>query len=230
MIGDNYMWFVDPANDDDLPKGETQDDWFNSKSAFEVLNLKFGMTGAGKETVETSEQSGGGGSARGPSGGGGSARGASGFSAPAAAKSPGGGASTAGGKGKADFEALTISKYVDLASVKFYRACSMGLEFDTAMLAIRKAGGSHLLYMQYILRLVRVTGVNWEGGSGSEPAKENVTFTFKALGFKYVQQTPKGLAGAKLQWLFSIAKGGSTNTLDVGNGRPAPPFPPDETD
>ncbi|MBS1859915.1 MAG: type VI secretion system tube protein Hcp, partial [Acidobacteria bacterium] len=78
--------------------------------------------------------------------------------------------------GKSSFEEFTVEKAVDLASVPLYVACAAGAHFPTVCLAIRKAGGSNLLYLQYIFRMVFVTGINWNGGGGDEAPKESVKF------------------------------------------------------
>jgi type VI secretion system secreted protein Hcp len=56
--------------------------------------------------------------------------------------------------GKAKFEEFSVEKFVDLASVPIYNACAAGAHFPSVCLAIRKAGGSNLLYLQYVFRQV----------------------------------------------------------------------------
>src|ERR1700688_2316209 len=87
------------------------------------------------------------------------------------------GSGTSGaGAGKAKFEEISIDKNVDLASVPLYVACAAGAHFPTVMLAVRKAGGSPLLYLQYCFRMVFVTSINWNGGSGDEAPRETIKF------------------------------------------------------
>jgi type VI secretion system secreted protein Hcp len=133
-----------------------------------------------------------------------------------------GSGSTGASAGKAKFEEFTIEKNVDLSSVPLYNACTAGAHFPSVMLAIRKAGGTNLLYLQYIFRMVFVTGINWSGGSGDEAPKETIKFKFGAMGIQYVQQLPTGAEGTKLQGLWSI----TTNkpSLDVPGLSGAPPF------
>src|SRR5580700_4816538 len=68
-----------------------------------------------------------------------------------------GSAGSGSGAGKVKFDEISIEKYVDLASVPLYQACCAGAHFPTVMLANRKAGGSNVLYLQYIFRMVFVT-------------------------------------------------------------------------
>jgi type VI protein secretion system component Hcp len=196
-LGDNFMWFIDENHKEELPTGETND-WFfgdERKKAFELLSFQFGVSGAGKQTVETA-----------------------------------GGDNTGADKsssGKAQFNELEIRKPVDTASVKFYQSCSNGTEFDTAMIAVRMSAGiGYLLYMQYILRLVRITAITWSGASGDRRPEETVRMSFKAMGFRYVQQTETGDLGKQLEWMWTTVRQGGPG-LDVGSGKSNPPFEKD---
>jgi type VI protein secretion system component Hcp len=184
MIGDNFMWFPDKSGS--KIQGETTDEWFSQRKAFELLNFSFAMT-----CDESTE-----------------AKGASGA-----------------GAGKAKFNAFTIDKTVDSASVPLYKACSQGTVFPTIMLAVRKAGGSSLLYLQYIFRYNQVTGITWSGGSGNEAPKEQMTFSFKAMGLQYIQQLADGREGNRQQWAWNTSDQGGC-TLDIKGIEPAPNYLP----
>lgn len=125
-----------------------------------------------------------------------------------------------GGSGKAKFGEFSISKAVDAASVPLYKACSLGTRFATVLLAIRKAGGSHLLYMQFIFRDCQVTGITWNGGEGDDSPTEDMTFAFKAMGFQYIPQDPDGHSGIPLSWSWNTAV--DQGTLEM-KGLPAAP-------
>src|SRR5580698_5318371 len=90
------------------------------------------------------------------------------------------GAGTASGKAK--FGEFTVEKVVDSASVALYKACCQATIFPTIMIAIRKAGGDQLMFLQYIFRYNQVTSVTWSGGTGQERPKETLKFIFKAMG------------------------------------------------
>lgn len=107
------------------------------------------------------------------------------------------------GAGKAKFNAFTVEKGVDLASVPLYNACAAGAHFPSVMLVCRKAGGSNLLYIQYIFRMVFVTKIGWSGGGGEEAPKESIEFKFGAMGIQYIQQKPDGSEGSKMQGMWS---------------------------
>jgi type VI secretion system secreted protein Hcp len=128
-----------------------------------------------------------------------------------------GSGTTGSSAGRAKFEDFTITKWVDKASVPLYNACAAGAHFPTVMLAIRKAGGSNLLYVQYIFRQVFVTNISWDGGSGEENFKETVKFKYGALGIQYARQKPDGSADVPVNSSWSCLA--NKSTLDV------PPLP-----
>jgi type VI secretion system secreted protein Hcp len=128
--------------------------------------------------------------------------------------------STGASAGKAKFEEFQIEKFVDLASVPIFNACAAGAHFPSVMLAIRKAGGSNLIYLQYVFRQVFVTSISWNGGGGEEIPKETIKFKFGALGVQYVRQLSTGAAGTPIQALWSQIT--NKPTLDVP-GLPGPP-------
>lgn len=127
-----------------------------------------------------------------------------------------------GDGGRAKFQEFKVDKWVDLASVSLYKACTLGTRFGTAMLAVRKVGGNNLLYVQYMFRDVSVTGITWGGGSGDKPPTETVTFEFEAMGFQYVQQQPDGRQGKKLLWSWNSKS--NKPTLAMDGQPPAPSF------
>jgi len=124
-----------------------------------------------------------------------------------------GSASTGAGAGKAKFDEFSVEKAVDLSSVPLYNACTAGAHFPSVMLAVRKAGGSNLLYIQYIFRMVFITGINWSGGGGEEAPRETIKFKFGAMGIQYIQQKADGSEGTKMQGLWNTVT--NKPSLDV---------------
>ena len=117
------------------------------------------------------------------------------FSFGAAQSETAGSAASGAGAGKAKFEDFTVNRYVDTASVPLYIACVAGAHFPTVYLVCRKAGGSQMLYLQWIFRMVFVTSISWSGGGGDETPKEAIKFKFGAMGIQYCQQTAAGTKG-----------------------------------
>jgi type VI protein secretion system component Hcp len=128
-----------------------------------------------------------------------------------------------GSKGKAKFGSFSIDKVVDTASVPLYKACTQATIFPSICLAVRKSGGSFLIYMEYIFRYNQIIGIDWDGGSGSERPKETITFSFKAMGLQYIPQLPDGREGRPQQWSWNVSDQGSA-TLTIAGIDPPPDF------
>jgi type VI protein secretion system component Hcp len=133
-----------------------------------------------------------------------------------------GSGSTGAAAGKAKFEEFTIEKGVDLASVPLYSACVAGAHFPSVMFAVRKAGGSNLLYLQYCFRMVFVTNISWSGGGGEEAPRETVKFKFGAMGIQYIAQKADGTEGTKMQGMWNTTS--NKPSLDVDGLSGAPSF------
>jgi type VI secretion system secreted protein Hcp len=134
--------------------------------------------------------------------------------------------------GKAKFQEFEVEKTVDTASVPLYKACSLGTLIPTIMLAIRKSGGSDLIYLQYIFRYAKVTGITWSGGSREESAMEKMTFSFKAMGVQYISQRPDGGVGKRQSWSWNTAtQGGKSGTpsLELEGIESPPDFLPGQS-
>src|ERR1035438_5881813 len=131
--------------------------------------------------------------------------------------------------GKLKFQPIEIDKVVDSASTLLYKAaCNQEKPIPTLMMATRASGGQPLLYLQYIFRLIYITSIKWDGGGGTERAKESFSFEFKAMGMQYIQQGPDGKqisTGAK-SWFWNTVQldGKGTNSLDVVDGTKVPAF------
>jgi type VI secretion system secreted protein Hcp len=124
--------------------------------------------------------------------------------------------------GRVKFNEFAFSKSVDLSSVPLYQACAAGAHYPTVMLAIRKAGGSNLIYLQYMFRQVFVVSIGWSGGGGDELPSEDVKFRFGAFGIRYVQQLADGTEGTKMEAAWSVVE--NKNSLSVAGLSSPPPY------
>lgn len=110
------------------------------------------------------------------------------------------------GAGKANFQDLSFTKYVDKSSEDFLKAVATGEIFQEATLSIRKAGGNPLTYIQLHLENIIVSSVSTGGSGGEDRLTENVTFNFARFGYLYVPQKPTGAAGTKQRFGWDIAE------------------------
>jgi type VI secretion system secreted protein Hcp len=134
------------------------------------------------------------------------------------------------GKLKLKFGEAKIEKFIDSASALLYKASCRGIPIPTIMMAIRNAGGDPLLYLQYIFRDNRITGISWRDGGGRTLVNESFTFSFKAMGMQYIQQKADRTLAAGKQWAWNVVMqdvhGKGTGTLEVDKLPPAPSFLP----
>jgi len=112
-----------------------------------------------------------------------------------------GSATTGAGGGKAKFGELTCKRTTDSASSIFFRNCCAGMHYESAVIAIRKAGGdmesAGKAYLYFAFGTVFTTKVDWSG-PGDEGPEETVTFAFGQFGVRYMQQDATGeLSGTK---------------------------------
>ena len=112
---------------------------------------------------------------------------------------------TGGGAGKASFQDLNVTKWVDKASPLLAQHCSTGKHIAKATLISRKAGGKQQAYMTWELENVIVTSYSTGGSGGEDRFSENITLNMQIVGFKYTPQDAKGGKGADIPFKYDIA-------------------------
>jgi len=100
------------------------------------------------------------------------------------------------GAGKASFNDLSVSKYVDSSSPALVAAVSTGKSFKTVTLTVRKTGATPLEYLILTLNDVFVTGMSTGGSGGEDRFTENITFNYGTYIYSYVPVSKKD--GSKL--------------------------------
>jgi type VI secretion system secreted protein Hcp len=112
-----------------------------------------------------------------------------------------------GGAGKASFQDISITKYLDIASPILLEKMSTGEHFPgDSILTVRKAGGSQLEYMILTLTDCMVTSYSTGGSGGEDRLTENVTFSFAKFKVKYTKQDESGAASGFEEFTFNIKK------------------------
>lgn len=116
----------------------------------------------------------------------------------------GGGAGT----GKANFQDLSVTKYVDLSSTPLLLSCAQGKHVTKATLTIRKAGGENPLeYLIIEMDEVMVSNIQHGGSSGDERTTEVISLNFEKMNIKYTQQSKTGSSGgASPEFKWDILK------------------------
>ena len=111
-----------------------------------------------------------------------------------------------GGAGKANFQDLTVTKWVDLASPKLLSATSTGKHIKEALLTVRKAGEKPLEYLKITLTDCLISSVSTGGSGGDDRLTENIGINFAKVKFEYTAQKPDGSAGGVMPFGFDIKK------------------------
>ena len=98
------------------------------------------------------------------------------------------------GAGKANFQDISFTKYIDKATASLMYACSSGKHIKKGTLTVRKAGDKPLEYLKIDLENILVSSISTGGSGGEERLTENVTLNFGQVKLAYKTQDDKGLA------------------------------------
>ncbi len=111
-----------------------------------------------------------------------------------------------GGAGKASFQDISVTKWIDKSSPILMQYCANGDHFSKALLTVRKAGKTPLEYLKLEMKDVLVTSVSTGGSGGEEKLTENVSLNFREFKVMYTEQVPGGGEGAKPEFSWNIAE------------------------
>lgn len=111
-----------------------------------------------------------------------------------------------GGAGKASFQDISITKYIDAASPNLMLYCANGKHFAKGKLIVRKAGENPLEYLTIELNKVMVSAYSTGGSGGEERLTENVVLNFAQVKVEYLTQTEKGGKGTPQAFGWNIAE------------------------
>ncbi len=111
-----------------------------------------------------------------------------------------------GGAGKANFQDISVTKWVDKASPNLMFAVAQGKNLTDATLVVRKAGTNPLEYIVITMTEVMVTSLSTGGSGGEDRLTENISLNFAQVKFSYQQQKKDGSKeGGALDFTFDIA-------------------------
>lgn len=107
-----------------------------------------------------------------------------------------------GGAGKANFQDISFTKYLDKSSPAILIALAKGAHIPTAKLLVRKAGEGQQKYLEITMTKVLVTSCSTGGSGGEDRLTENVTLNFAEVKFEYFLQNEKGVtaSGGVFNW------------------------------
>ena len=110
-----------------------------------------------------------------------------------------------GGAGKASFQDISVTKWVDKASPVLMLYCANGDHFEKANLVVRKAGKTPLEYIKIAMTKVMITSVSTGGSGGEDKLTENVTLNFSDVKVEYSKQKDDGSGEAPVTFAWDIA-------------------------
>ena len=111
-----------------------------------------------------------------------------------------------GGAGKANFQDLSFTKYIDSSSSALMVALAKGSHIAKCELLVRKAGEGQQKYIHITLKEVIVTSVSTGGSGGEDRLTENVTLNFGEVKFDYTPQDSKGTVAGDKTFAWNIAE------------------------
>jgi type VI secretion system secreted protein Hcp len=112
-----------------------------------------------------------------------------------------------GGSGKANFQDISVTKYIDVASHAVLLGCATGEHFTKAVLTVRKAGKTQQKYVTITMEEVMITSVSTGGSGGEDRLTENLSLNFAKVKFEYFQQDEKGVVSSTAKaFTYNIAE------------------------
>lgn len=111
-----------------------------------------------------------------------------------------------GGAGKANFNDLSVTKYIDKSSADLMYHCASGKHIAKGQIIVRKAGDKPLEYLVIKLDKILVSSVSTGGSGGEERLTENISLNFAKVTLEYKTQDEKG-----------AGKDGGTFTWDIAS-------------
>jgi type VI secretion system secreted protein Hcp len=111
-----------------------------------------------------------------------------------------------GGAGKANFQDISFTKYIDKASCALMSCVATGEHIPKAKLIVRKAGGSGPLeYFLLTMEKCLVSSYSTGGSGGEDRLTENVSLNFAKFEIEYLVQKEDGTGEKAGNLSFDIA-------------------------
>lgn len=109
-----------------------------------------------------------------------------------------------GGGGKANFQDINLTKYIDKSTPTLWQFLASGKHFETGQLIMRKAGGDPLDYLVLDLKKILVSTISTGGSNGEDRLTESVSLNFSEFKLSYTPQKDDGTGDAAVEFGFSI--------------------------
>ena len=110
-----------------------------------------------------------------------------------------------GTAGKVQVKDLFFTKYVDRATSPLAKLCASGKHLKTAVLTLRKAGGTPIDYLKITLEDLIVASITHGGAKDDDRFTEDVTLNFARMKMEYVPQKADGTGDASVHMGWDVA-------------------------
>lgn len=110
-----------------------------------------------------------------------------------------------GGSGKANFQDISVTKFIDKASCDLAYHCASGKHIAKGTLIVRKAGDKPLEYFTIKFEKALITSISTGGSGGEDRLTENITINFAKVATAYQIQDEKGGGKDGGQFTWDIA-------------------------
>ena len=111
-----------------------------------------------------------------------------------------------GGAGKANFQDISVTKWVDKSTMTLMEHVAKGKHIASGKLVVRKAGEKPLDYITIELKKIMITSISTGGSGGEDKLTENVTLNFAEFSASYVPQKEDGSGDPAVEFAFNIAE------------------------
>jgi type VI secretion system secreted protein Hcp len=109
-----------------------------------------------------------------------------------------------GGVGKASFDVLTFTHYVDRATPNLFQYCAAGRHIPTVEVSACKAGDGSQEYMHITLTDVLVTHAGPTGSTDDARVKETVGLSYSKIKVEVKEQNADGSVGAAVTGTWDV--------------------------
>jgi type VI secretion system secreted protein Hcp len=110
------------------------------------------------------------------------------------------------GSGKSNPLDLNITKKTDKASARLAQAVAMGDHFKSAILTVRKAGGTQQEYLTITLSDVFISSYQAGGSGGGNLPMEQLSLNYAKILQEYKEQKPDGSLGGSVKLGYDWSK------------------------
>lgn len=110
-----------------------------------------------------------------------------------------------GGSGKASFQDLSFTKYIDSATNALMTSLAKGTHLPKVVLTVRKAGDGQSKYILITMEEVLITSISTGGSGGEDRLTENITLNFGKVTFAYSPQDVSGTVAGDKTFSYDIA-------------------------